>query len=77
VLGLRRVGDLAANPGEAEDPHGLALVRVADEIELAAPVHEVVGIDLALRGLVPLHRVVLELDRLAARDRGLDLRQAL
>ena len=35
VLGLGRVGDLAADPREAEDPHLVALVRVADQIELA------------------------------------------
>jgi hypothetical protein len=37
----------------------------------------VIGIDLALRVLVALDRVVAELDRLAAGDRRLDLGQAL
>ena len=36
-----------------------------------------VGVDLAVGDVVALQRVVGELDRLAARDRGLDLRQAL
>ena len=77
VLGLGRVADLALDPGEAEDAHRLALVRVADQIELAAAEDQVEGVDLALRGVAALHREVGELDRLAARDRGLDLRQAL
>jgi hypothetical protein len=50
---------------------------VADQIELAAAEDEVVRVDLALLGLAPLHRVVGELDRLAAADRGLDLGEAL
>ena len=77
VLGLGRVADLALDAGEAEDAHRVALVRVADQIELAAAEDEVEGVDLALRGLVALHRVVGELDRLAAGDRGLDLGEAL
>jgi len=77
VLGLGRVADLALDPGEAEDAHRLALVRVADQIELAAAEDQVVGVDLPLRGVAALHREVGELDRLAARDRGLDLRQPL
>ena len=77
VLGLARVGDLAPDPREPEDAHGVAFVGVADQIELAGAEDEVVGIDLAIRDLVALHRVVGELDRLAARDRGLDLRQPL
>ena len=77
VLGLGRVGDLAPDPGEAKDADGLALVRVADQIELAVAEDQVVGVDLALGDLVALHRVVAELDRLAARDRRLDLGQAL
>jgi hypothetical protein len=66
VLGLRGVADLALDPREAEDPHRVALVRVADQIELAAAEDEVEGVDLALLGVVALHRVVGELDRLAA-----------
>ena len=77
VLGLGRVGDLALDPAEAEDAHGVALVRVADQIELAVAEDQVVGVDLAVGDLVALHRVVRELDALAARDRGLDLREAL
>ncbi len=77
VLGLGRVGDLAADPRQPEDAHRVALMRVADQIELPRAVDEVVGVDLARRLLVALHRVVVELDRLAARDRGLDLRQPL
>ena len=50
---------------------------MADQVELAVAEDEVVGIHLAVGDLVALHRVVAELDRLAARDRGLDLRQAL
>ena len=77
MLRLGRVRDLGANPREAEDAHLIPLVRVGDQVELAVPEDEVVGIDLAVRHLVALHRVVAELDRLAARDRRLDLRQAL
>ena len=77
VFGLGRVGDLGADPREPEDPHLLALVREADQIELAVAKDEVVGIDLAVGDLVALQRVVGELDRLAARDRGLDLGQPL
>ena len=77
MLGLGRVGDLALDPAEAEDAHGVALVRVADQIELAVAEDEVVRVHLAVGDLVALHRVVRELDPLAARDRGLDLGQAL
>ena len=77
VLSLRRVGDLALDPREAEDADVVALVRVPDQIELAVAEDEVVGVDLAVGGLVALQRVVAELDRLAARDRGLDLGELL
>jgi hypothetical protein len=77
VLGLRGITDLALDPGEAEDPDRIALVGVADQIELPAAEDEVEGVDLALLGVVTLHRVVGELDRLPSRDRGLDLREAL
>jgi hypothetical protein len=77
VLGLARVGDLALDPREPEDADGIAFVGVADQIELAGAEDEVVGIDLAVHRRVALHRVVAELDRLPARDRGLDLREAL
>ena len=36
VLGLRRVGDLAADAREPEDPQRAALVRMAQQVELAA-----------------------------------------
>src|SRR4051794_36493385 len=50
---------------------------MADDVELAALEQQVVGIDLpALLSVAP-HRVVVEDDRLAAEDRGLDLRQPL
>ena len=75
VLGLGGVGDLAADPREPEHAHVLALVRVADEVELAALEQQVVRVDLARRGRVALHRVVGELDPLAAVDRGVDLGQ--
>ena len=77
VLGLRRVGDLAADADEAEDAHRVALVRAADEVELPALEEQVVRVDLARVELVALHRVVVEGDRLVAEDRRLDLRQAL
>jgi len=48
VLGLRRVGDLPPDPRQAENADIVALVGVADEIELAALVEQLVGIDLAL-----------------------------
>ena len=51
VLGLGRVGDLAADAREAEDADRLALVRVADEVELAALEQQLVGVDPAHRGL--------------------------
>ncbi len=76
VLGLRGVGDLAPDAREPEDADRLALVRVADQIELPVAEDEVVGVDLAIGDVVALHRVVAELDRLAAGDRGLDLRQS-
>ena len=75
VLGLGRVRDLAADAREPEHAHVLALVRVADEVELPALEQQVVRVDLAQRRRVRLHRVVLELDPLAAVDRGVDLRQ--
>ena len=77
VLGLGRVGDLAADPREAEDAQRLALVGVAEQVELAAAEEQVVGVDLARAELAALHRVVVEGDRLVAEDRRLDLRQAL
>ena len=76
VLGLGRVGDLAADPREPEHAHVGALVRVADEVELPALEQQVVGVDLAQRRRVGLHRVVLELDPLAPVDGRVDLRQA-
>ena len=76
VLGLGRVGDLAADARELEHAHRFALARVSDEVELPSFEQEVIGIDLALSRLPTLHRVVLELDPLAAVDRGVDLRQA-
>ena len=76
VLGLRRVGDLAADPRQPEDANRVALVRVAEQVELAALEQQVVGVDLARRDLVAAHRVVVEHDRLVAEDRRLDLRQA-
>src|SRR5215216_8138287 len=75
VLGLGRVGDLSADAREPEHAHGAALVRVPDEVPLAALEEQVVRVDLAQRGLAGLHRVVLELDPLAPVDRGVDLGQ--
>src|ERR1044072_9375743 len=72
VLGLGGIPDLALDPREAEDTNRVALVRVADQVELAAAEDEVVGVDLALLGLAALHRVVGELDRLAAAECGRD-----
>ena len=77
VLGLGRVGDLPADAREPEDADVLALVRVADQIELPALVEELVRVDLALLLRVAADRVVVEHDRLAAEDRRLDLRQPL
>ena len=77
VLGLRRVGDLALDARQPEDAQRAALVRVAEEVELAALEEQVVGVDLARAGRVARHRVVVERDRLVAEDRRLDLRQAL
>ena len=76
VLGLGRVGDLAADPRESEDAYVLPLVRVAEQVELAALEEQVVGVHAACPDLVALHRVVLEQDRLVAKDRRLDLRKA-
>ena len=50
VLGLGGVADLALDPREAEDADRVALVRVADQVELAAAEDEVEGVDLALLG---------------------------
>ena len=77
VLGLRRVGDLAVDPRQAEDAQRAALVGAAEEVELAALEEQVVGVDLAMAERVALHRVVVEGDRLVAEDRRLDLGQAL
>ena len=77
VLGLRRVADLAADARHAEDAHVVALVRVADQVELPAAVEQVVRVHLALLLGVAADRVVVEHDRLAAEDRRLDLRQPL
>ena len=75
MLGLRRVGHLAADAREPEDAHGAALVREADEVELAALEQQLVRVDDARGGLAGLHREVLELDPLAAVDRGVELGQ--
>jgi hypothetical protein len=77
VLGLGRVGDLPAHARQAEHAQGAALVRVAQDVELAALEQQVVGVHLARAELVALHRVVVERDRLVAEDRGLDLREAV
>jgi len=77
VLGLGRVGDLAADAREAEDADRVALVRAAQEVELTALEEQVIRVDLAGADLVALHRVVVEGDRLVAEDRRLDLREAL
>ena len=76
VLGLGRVGDLAADAREPEHAHRLALVRVTEQVELPALEQQVIWIDAARADLVALHRVVVEHDRLVAEDRRLDLRQA-
>jgi hypothetical protein len=47
VLGLRRVGDLALDAAEPEDAQRAALMAVAEEVELAALVEQVVRVDLA------------------------------
>ena len=77
VLGLGRVADLAADARDAEHARVVALVRVADQVELPALVEQVVGVDLARLLGVAADRVVVEHDRLAPEDRGLDLGQAL
>src|SRR6202042_1073429 len=69
VLGLGRVADLAADPGQAEDTDRVALVRVPDEVELAALEQQLVGVDPARAELAALHREVIEHDRLASEDR--------
>jgi hypothetical protein len=77
VLGLGGIADLSEDARHPELANVAALVRVADQIELPAAVEQVVGVDLALLRGVAADRVVLEHDRLAAEDRGLDLRQPL
>jgi hypothetical protein len=71
------VGDLPADARQAENPHGVALVGVADEVELTALEQELVRVDLALALRVALHRVVAEGDGLAPGDRRVDLHEAL
>src|SRR3954447_4626925 len=66
VLGLRRIAALPADPGEAEDADRVALVRAADEVELAALEEELVGVEPPVLRRVPLPRVVGEGDGLAA-----------
>src|SRR5260370_779005 len=56
VLGLGRVADLASDPAETEDADRLALVRVADDVELTALVEQLVSIDPAGLGLAPFDR---------------------
>ena len=77
VLGLGGVADLPADSRDPEDAHVVALVRVADQVELPAAIEQVVGVDLALLLGVAADRVVVEQDRLAAEDRRLDLREPL
>src|ERR1044072_317501 len=77
VLGLRRVRDLALDARQPEDPQRVALVRVAEEVELAALEEQVVRVAVARARRVAGHRVVVEGDRLVAEDRRLDLREAL
>ena len=77
VLGLGRVGDLAAHPVQPEDADRAALVAMADQVELPALEEQVVGVHLPGRRLVGGHRVVLELDALAAVDGRVDLGDAL
>ena len=77
VLRLGRVGDLAPDARQAEDADRVALVGVADQVELAAPVDQVVGVHLAFLLGVAFDCVVGELDPLAPGDRCLDLREAL
>ena len=74
VLGLRRIADLPPHPREPENADRAPLVRSPDEVELAALVEQLVGIDATSPDVVALHRVVIEHDRLAPEDRGLDLR---
>ncbi len=77
VLGLGRVADLAPDAGQPEDPNRVALMGAPDDVELAALEQQLVRVDLAAPELVALHRVVVEDDRLAAEDRGLDLGETL
>ena len=49
VLGLGRVADLAADAREPEDADRVALVRAADDVELAALEEQLVRVDLARR----------------------------
>jgi hypothetical protein len=76
MLGLGRVADLAPDAAEAEDPDRRALVRAPDDVELTALIEQLVGVDSAGGDDVALHRVIVEDDRLAPEDRGLDLGQA-
>ena len=77
VLGLGGIADLGPDARDTEHAHVVALVGVADQVELPALVEQVVGVDLARLRRVAADRVVVEDDRLAPEDRGLDLRQAL
>ena len=76
-LALQQITWGRPSPLSAPDQQGVALVGVAQEVELAAAEEQVVGVDDARAELVPLHRVVVEGDRLVAEDRRLDLRQVL
>src|SRR5438270_5540430 len=40
VLGLGRIADLAADPGETKDADRVALVRAADDVELSALIEQ-------------------------------------
>jgi hypothetical protein len=73
VLRLGRVGHLPAYAREPEDADRLALVRPADEVELAALEEQLVRVHLAGGRLTGLDREVLELDPLAPVDRRVHL----
>jgi len=73
ALAARGESDVAADPGDAERAHVLAIEVLGHHVPDAVVVQEGVRIDGPLRGLVPPDRPVVELDRPLLRDRPLEL----
>ncbi len=76
ALATGRKPDVAADPRDAERPHGGPVEVLADDVPDALVEPQRVGVERPLGDLVPLRRPVRELDRALLRDRRFELRQA-